>query len=545
MSDGRLRILRPLPPKLTRPLGLLAVGTWVVQMGALLNHAYLQAAPVTLAGDLSRYGKTAHWNGIYYRGEKVGFSVSQTLPTDGGYELQEDGELQLTLMGATTAARLQTRATVDRAFALRTFSFSLDPGTGPISVDGTLDGPRLDLTIRTPHGTRQETRELEETPALALNLGRRLAAAGLKTGQRLEMSLFDPATLTNAPVTVDVEAREIVRVSGLPVPAFRIRSRFLGVISTSWITDVGEVIKEESPMGLVVLKESREQATARAMSAEASADLLQVAAIAPRLSRPIDDPAAVERLRIRLSGFDFRALGTADLQGAGQRLEGDVLEVRSADTLTPGPADPDAGRFLEPEPFIESDAPEIRAEAEKALAGATTPAERAERLVRYVNALIEKKPTVSLPSALEVLRTRVGDCNEHTALYVAMARASGLPARVAVGLVFLRGAFYYHAWPEVYVKQADGRGLWESVDPTLNQYPADATHVRLARGGLDRQTTILPLIGNAQIAVLDFEMRPGSTPILVGQAAAQSRPFEIDLPHREGSTRGCWSRPGH
>jgi len=526
VSDGRLRILRPLPPKLTRPLGLLAVAAWVVQMGVLLNHAYLQAAPVTLAADLSRYGTTAHWKGIYYRGEKVGFSVSQTLPTDDGYELQEDGELQLSLMGVTTPARMRTSATVDRAFALRTFSFSLDPGTGAISVNGTLDGRRLLLTIETPQGTRQETRELEEPPALALNLGRLLAAAGLETGRRLEMSLFDPATLRNAPMTIDVEAREVVWVSGLPVPAFRIQSRFAGVSSTSWITDVGEVIKEESPMGLVVLKESRERATARAMSAEASADLLEAAAIAPELSRPIDDPAAVERLRIRLSGFDLHALDAGDLRGAGQTLEGDVLEVRSADTLKPGPADPDADRYLAPEPLIESDAPEIRAEAEKALAGATAPSEQAERLVRYVNAHIEKKLTVSLPSALEVLRTRVGDCNEHTALYVAMARASGLPARVAVGLVFLRGAFYYHAWPEVYVTFPDGRGLWQSVDPTLNQYPADATHVRLARGGLDRQITILPMIGKAKIAVLDFDLRPFATPILVGRAAPPAQPSE-------------------
>ena len=75
-------------------------------------------------------------------------------------------------------------------------------------------------------------------------------------------------------------------------------------------------------------------------------------------------------------------------------------------------------------------------------------------------------------------------------LYVAMARALGLPARVAVGLVYLRGAFYYHAWPEVYVAQSPTLGQWLPVDPTLNQFPADATHVRLARGGLDRQAAI-------------------------------------------------------
>ena len=54
---------------------------------------------------------------------------------------------------------------------------------------------------------------------------------------------------------------------------------------------------------------------------------------------------------------------------------------------------------------------------------------------------------------------------------------------VAAGLVCLHGAFSYHAWPEVYVAGPPGRGLWIPVDPTLNQFPADATHVRLTRGG--------------------------------------------------------------
>ena len=97
-----------------------------------------------------------------------------------------------------------------------------------------------------------------------------------------------------------------------------------------------------------------------------------------------------------------------------------------------------------------------------------------------------------------MLRTKVGDCNEHTALFVAMARAAGIPARIAVGLVSVRSAFYYHAWPEVYLDEGKGRGLWLPVDPTLNQFPADATHLRLARGGLDKQAAILPLIGRRE-----------------------------------------------
>ena len=169
--------------------------------------------------------------------------------------------------------------------------------------------------------------------------------------------------------------------------------------------------------------------------------------------------------------------------------------------------------------------------------GSRAARDRAERLTRYVNALLEKKPTVSLPSAREVLRTKVGDCNEHTALYVAMARAPGIPARIAVGLVFVRGAFYYHAWPEVYLDEG-GRGLWLPVDPTLNQFPADATHLRLARGGLDKQTAILPLIGRLKMTVLDLEVAPDSTPILAG-APADLGALAIPIPQRTSCCACC------
>jgi transglutaminase-like putative cysteine protease len=218
-----------------------------------------------------------------------------------------------------------------------------------------------------------------------------------------------------------------------------------------------------------------------------------------------------------------------------------VIEVRDARDLRPARRTDDLAPHLRPEPLVESDAPEIREEARKAVGSEAGNRQRAERLVRYVHALLEKKPTVSLPSALEVLRTRVGDCNEHTALYVAMARALGLPARVAVGLVYLRGGFYYHAWPEVWIAEGPGDGLWLPVDPTLNQFPADATHVRLARGGLERQAAVLGLVGRARLEVLDVELRPGAVPILVGRPAADLRPLDLPLPRRDGA--GCWSSP--
>ncbi len=530
-------MLRPLPPAVTRPLSVLVLVTWVVSMAVLVQRSYFQDS-TTLAADLARYGPAAQWRGVYYKGEKIGFTVSQIAPTADGFELQEDGRLQMSLLGAVTPARLRTTARVDRGFALQSFEFSLDPGSGPIAVSGRVVGQALEIAVRTSAGSSTERRQLAEPPQLPLNLARRLANGGLVSGATHRLTLFDPATLRNAPVTLRVGPRESTRTGQGRVPAFRVEMAFGPLRTTSWITDTGEVVREESPTGLLAVRESAELAQRLAVSNRMQMDLLESSAVQPVTSRRIDEPRDVRVLRLRLEGAD---LSSPDVRGAGQTVAGDVVEIVDARRLRAGPPDPDVARYLAPEPLIESDAPEIRAEAQRAAGTALGARARAERLTRHVSALLEKKPTVSLPSAREVLRTRVGDCNEHTALFVAMARAIGIPSRIAVGLAFSRGAFYYDAWPEVYIDEGGGRGLWLPVDPTFSQFPADAMHLRLARGGLDRQASIVPLIGRLKISILDVELEPGSTPTLVGRAPDDFRPLSIPMPQRRAG--GCWSVP--
>ena len=534
------RIIRPLPRSVTRPLALVALVAWIATMGIVINRSYLQASPANLATDLARYGTTAQWRGVYYRGEKVGFTVSQVERTEDGFELQEDGRLQFSLLGANTPATLRTTARVDRSFTLQTFEFSLDPGTGPLTVRGRLDGLRLSMEIASAGGTRKEVLHLDEAPALMLSVGRRLASEGLVAGTTRQWTVFDPATMKNAPVTLTIGDREVVAAGGRPIPAFKVDMAFSGLTATAWITDTGEIVREESPMGLISVRESQEQATALAVSSRMQEDMLAGSAVVPAMSRRtrIDEPRDVLRLRLRIDGADLSGL---DLQGEGQSVDGSIVELTDPRELQPGSAPKDLDRYLRPEPFIESDAPAIRAAAEKMVQGVTGTRARAERLTREVNSLLDKKPTVSIPSALEVLRTGVGDCNEHTVLFVAMARSLGIPARINVGLAYVRGAFYYHAWPEVYLDEGNGRGLWLPVDPTFNQFPADTTHLRLARGGLDKQTAILPLIGRVKMSVLEVDLAPNSTPIIVGRREADARPLAIPIPRRQEC--GCWISP--
>jgi len=528
-ETGYMRLFTPLPRLATRLVSLFVLGAWGVAMAVLVHTSYIEARSASLATDLARYGAAAEWRGVYYRGEKIGFSVSQTVPAsspDGtdGFELQEDARLQMSLLGATTPAAIHTTARVDRAFSLQSFEFSLDPGTGPVVVRGTVTGTRLALTITSAGATRTEARTLDEPPALSLNLARRLAGSGLRPGARYHWFMFDPATLRNEPVAIEVGRREL-GINSRPTPAFRVDMEFAGLRTTSWITDTGDVVREESPLGLITIRESPERARATAISGQMRTDLLRAAAVVPTGRTQIDDARNVRRLKLRVTGLDANA---ADLQGGSQRVAGDIVDLVDPRTLTAGPPDGAAERYLAAEPFIESDDPDIRTEAERAVAGVTGDRARAERLTRYVNGLLDKKPTVSLPSAREVLRTKVGDCNEHTVLLVAMARALGIPARISVGLVYVHGAFYYHAWPEVYVD-----AIWLPVDPTLNEFPADTTHLRVARGGLDKQAAVLPLIGRLTIAVLDVEVEPDSVPILAGSKPVDLGAIAIPLRRRD------------
>ena len=141
-----MTLLRPLPRAVTRPLSYAIVVAWIGCMALVVNRSYLQASPGFLSENLARYGPTAVWHGVYYRGEKIGFTVRQTTRTEDGFELLEEGQLQMSLLGATTAAAMRTSARVDASFVLKSFDFSLDPGTGAITVPARSSGRRRRAT---------------------------------------------------------------------------------------------------------------------------------------------------------------------------------------------------------------------------------------------------------------------------------------------------------------------------------------------------------------------------------------------------------------
>ncbi|MCF6227622.1 MAG: transglutaminase-like domain-containing protein, partial [Planctomycetes bacterium] len=82
-------------------------------------------------------------------------------------------------------------------------------------------------------------------------------------------------------------------------------------------------------------------------------------------------------------------------------------------------------------------------------------------------------------SAKQAYDEQLGDCTEHSVLFVALARAAGLPARNVGGIVYVydsfskRGIFGYHAWAEVWL------GKWVPVDATVGEVGTSARYIMM------------------------------------------------------------------
>ena len=91
-------------------------------------------------------------------------------------------------------------------------------------------------------------------------------------------------------------------------------------------------------------------------------------------------------------------------------------------------------------------------------------------------------------------------------LLAALARAKQLPARVAVGLVYMAGAnaFGMHMWTEVWI---DDR--WIGLDATLGLGGIGPGHIKIAHtnlSGPSAYSSFLPvarLLGRMEIEVLE------------------------------------------
>jgi len=475
--------------------GMVVVAVWLAMAGLLAHRVYSPVA-ATVTGPAVEPGED--WMGIYLEGRKIGYAVSRVEVTPGGYAVTEEMLTSLKVQGSSQKIYTQTRSHIDGSFALKDFDFSLKSGIADMEIKGVMDGRTLKLDINTAGRGQKLDLPMEDVPHLSSDIELLLRKEGLEVGRKLRLQFFDPGSLSNQYMEIEVEAKEELLIANRLLPVYRVKERFAGLTATTWISPEIGSVKGEGPMGFTFLKETKEQALRPPDVGAGTVDIIALASIQAKGSLP--EPRRAGFMKARLSGADMSGL---DLAGGRQGFSGgEVTVTREAldgagHVKLPLTA-PELTKYLRAEPFVQSEDPKIIAKAREILSGETDALAAARKLSGWVYDSLEKKPSAGIPSAVEVLGNLSGDCNEHTVLFTALARAAGIPTKMDAGVVMMDGRFYYHAWPEVYV------GRWVSIDPTFGQFPSDATHIRLVEGGPDRQISMLKVIGKLNIDILEY-----------------------------------------
>lgn len=452
--------------------------------------------PVVNSSEQKSLRNEEQWMSIMQGKRKVGYAHRTMVKTEQGYRQEESVLMRINTMGVVQDMRMKTESDLNADMTLSAFNFELESQLFRFFVKGEIKGKKATILYGMPASPKKIILPLQEIPRLSNGIYDAVRGKNLKKGDEAVVFVLDPASMGQRPVRLEILDEERITIMGRDRKVRKVAVDFMGARQFAWLGEEGDVLREEGLLGMTIEQVSKEQATDK-LSLVAGADLTEVASIPA--NRTIEDPDHLTNLVVRLTRIET---GLFNLEGGRQHYKGQVLTIEK-EAWPPKPSrnavSAENEAFLKPSPFIQSTDPLIRRQLKEIISSRDSDVGKAEKIVQWIYQRIEKRPVLSVPNAVETLENRMGDCNEHAVLLAAMARAAGIPAQIEAGLVYQRGRFYYHAWNVLYL------GQWVTADAVFGKMPADVTHIRLVRGGAERQIDLMGALGKLKLEILETE----------------------------------------
>ena len=453
------------------------------------------------------------WMQVLFKETPIGYShtwVDTSVESpDESYAMNNITFLNLKIMGVSQWVKVSAGATLDARYRLQKFFAVMNAATYSTRLDGVRAGPgKFNARVFTAGTERSFSLDIPDD-AILYSPMTEMAMRRLQPGQSLQLKAFDPLSMTTSDIRVKALRKEMFHQDGREQEATVLNMSYQGLETLSWIDGNGRILRQETPFGWTLQACTPEQALAFKQDGAQAEDML--AALAVPCHGPLANPRECRNIRLVLhgAGLDPKAIAShrqiVETQGTNSLHLTLLAQAAPAHSQLLGAAPDEFRSQLVPSAFVQSDHPDLIRKAQDIIGNRTDSWEAAKAIYEWVYRKVAKQSAISLPSALDVLHKMEGDCNEHTYLFTALARASGLPARIHVGLVYAElpgkpeGAFYYHAWPSVYV------GEWVEMDPTFGQPTVDATHISLMTGELSDQIKLLGLLGQVRVDIVREE----------------------------------------
>jgi len=495
---------------------IIIIAFWLLMTGWLVRY---EAFPEKFTDAVSGYRALFQrgplildsWMQIESQGVPVGYSHTwfdtNLEYAEAAYTLRNQTVLNFKLMGQAQWVGVTVDAILDDQYCLQQFSAIMVSSVYSTRIDGRRSRKGFfNVILKTPAAVKRFEMEIPDDVVLYSSMSE-MAVKQLALGESIRLKTIDPLSLTVAEVIVKAVRRESMVHDGKNHSTTLLNINYQGMSVSAWINDEGQVLREETPFGWVMRASTPREILSRKRHSFEGADLFASMAVPSR--GQLTEPRMSKKLKVRLNGHMLDLDGLeSHRQFLAERHENSVVmelaaQDKPADSIRLGEQMPQAVRqFLASSFAIQCDNNEIIKQAKTITAGSQDGYEAAKAINEWVWRNIVKKPTISLPSALDVFQRREGDCNEHTYLFVALARAVGLPARINIGIVYAEtsgqpGAFYYHAWPAVFV------GQWVEMDPTFGTPLVDAAYIRLTTGEISDQMKLLGILGRLSVDIME------------------------------------------
>lgn len=468
-------------------------------------------------------GERETWEVHYIQDRKVGYSTTATRalvaaePDEPAFEFEQKTALILARFGEPTRQEYKLIWRENAAGELLDFEAELDMGAFQ-RFQGKKQGQLIEISVdigERKQSWKVDSRELGGFTALETSLLRQ----PMKPGERRSLRSLQPPNFELGEFSLN--AKEIEKTELLSGEAellrvdVRLKFETAEMRTTVWTDENGEILKYEFPgPGMVAYRTTKEIAMTAADGAEF--DIGQAGVV--RLSKPIPGAHQARSIVYRVKskkgdpGADFA-------QSFGQRVT--PLGKRSAEIVTrrvdpeteindewPMGEGPNEADFASC-PLVQSDDSRVIAMANEVAKREDDPWAIAQALERHVHKRMRSlNYSTAMASAADVAEDLEGDCTEHAMLLAGLARAREIPARVAVGLVYVDSPamFAFHMWTEVFVHDR-----WLPLDATLGQGGIGGGHLKLLHSSLANGATIsefmpvLTVLGDLEIECLEFE----------------------------------------
>ena len=416
---------------------------------------------------------------VFMEGKKVGYVTESRVVAEPNVITTMETDVTISRLGTsvtmkTLSKNIETTEGMPLAFeSVQEFGGVKAKTIGVIDPNGTVSVSTVSMGVE-----QKSTFQWPEGALMAEGLRLLNAKYGLKEGAKYNAKIFESTMMQAFDNQIEIGGKKDIDLLGRIVSLTEVTTTMTMPLAGTTVTTtyVDDELRMQRSITPVIGMQLEIVACAKEFALGENDVFEMINKMFVKSPSPLGYADAASAITYTLSPIDAAELviPSTDNQQLQRTADGKIILTVKPVGMPVGGTFPYRGddeaiiEATRPNRYLQSDHEEIIELARKAVGSTKDAGEAARRIETFVADFIENKDlSVGYASALEVARSKQGDCSEHAVLTAALCRAVGIPAQMVTGIAYvddwsgLQG-FGGHAWVQVYIGR--NKGKWVGMD---------------------------------------------------------------------------------